>query len=418
MAQEKGISVGIDIGSTKTCCVIGQYTDRGSELKLIGAGTASSSGMKKGVVVNIDATVRSIENAVQKAEKMANAKVDQAFVGISGEHIRGINTQGAIAISKNGQHVTYEHEITNGDIARVLDMAKAISLPVDREILHILPQEYVVDDQRGIKDPLVMVGRRLEARVHLITGAVSAAKNITKCVEEAGISVIGLIFQPLAAAWATLEPHEKDLGVAVIDIGGGTSDVAVFHDGAIRHSAVIGLGGNNVTNDLAKMLQISITEAEDIKIKYGSARADMTSTDLEIELAQGPFEISRHVSEHEVSRYVEARMVEIFQIVKREISRSNVENPVTFGAVLTGGGALLKNVTGLAEEILEGPVKIGIPHGLSGVVNVAASPIYCSGIGLLRYGASVSDEFNLGVDRENPISGIFRRAKDWFSALF
>ncbi|MFQ6676450.1 MAG: cell division protein FtsA, partial [Fidelibacterota bacterium] len=260
--------------------------------------------------------------------------------------------------------------------------------------------------------------RRLEARVHLVTGAVSAAKNITKCVEEAGISVIGLIFQPLAAALATLESHEKELGIALVDVGGGTTDVAVFHDGAVRHSAVIGLGGNNVTNDLAKMLQISIAEAEEIKIKYGSARADMASTDLEIELTHRPTEITRHVSEHEVSRYVEARMVEILQMTKREISRANVENPVTFGAVLTGGGALLKNVASLAEEILEGPVKIGIPRGLSGVVDVAASPIYSSAIGLIQYGATVADEFNLGLDRENPIAGLFRKAKDWFSAFF
>ncbi|MFQ6616783.1 MAG: cell division protein FtsA [Fidelibacterota bacterium] len=418
MGQEKGISVGIDIGSTKTCCVICQMADKGGDFKLIGAGIAPCSGMKKGVVVNIDETVRSIETAVQKAEKMANTKVDHAFVGISGEHIRGINTQGAIAISKNGHHVNYEHEITNSDIARVLDMAKAISLPVDREILHILPQEYVVDQQRGIKDPLVMVGRRLEARVHLITGSVSATKNITKCVEEVGISVLGLIFQPLAAASATLERHEKELGIALVDVGGGTTDLAVFHDGGIKHSAVIGLGGDNITNDLAKMLQVSIAEAEDIKIKYGSARADMASTELEIELAKGPSEISRHVSEHEVSRYVEARMVEILQLTKREISRANVENPVTFGAVLTGGGALLRNVTSLAEEILEGPVKLGIPRGLSGVVDVAVSPMYSSGIGLLQYGISVTDEFNLGVDRENPVSGLFRKARDWFSALF
>lgn len=418
MGQEKGISVGLDIGTTKICCIIAQHIDKMEELKLLGAGVAPSAGVKKGLVVNIEETVRSIEKAVQAAEKMSNIKVNNAYIGISGDHIRGINTQGAIATSKNGHHLGYEHEISNPDITRVLEMAKAISLPIDREILHILPQEYVVDDQDGIKDPLGMVGRRLEARVHLITGAVSAAKNITKCVEEAGITVDALIYQPLAAALATLEPHEKDLGVALIDIGGGTTDVSVFFDGAIRHSAVIGLGGNNVTNDIAMMLQISTGDAEDIKIKYGSSKAAMASTDLEFELPHAASEDAQKISEHEVSRYVEARMREIFQLIKREISRADVTNPITFGAVLTGGGALLKNISSLAEETLGGAVKIGIPKGISGVVDVAASPVYSAAIGLVQYGPSVAEEFNLGVDHETVVGQVFQRVKGWFGEMF
>jgi len=418
MGQEKGISVGLDIGTTKICCIIAQHIDKSDELKLLGASTAPSTGVKKGIVVNIEDTVRSIEKAIQTAEKMANIKVNKAYVGISGDHIRGINTQGAIATSKNGHHLGYEHEISNPDITRVLEMAKAISLPIDREILHILPQEYVVDDQDGIKDPLGMVGRRLEARVHLITGAVSAAKNITKCVEDSGISVEALIYQPLAAAFSSLEPHEKELGIALIDIGGGTTDVSVFYDGAIRHSAVIGLGGNNITNDIAMMLQVSTQDAEDIKIKYGLAKAAMASTDLEFELPHSPTEEVRKISEHEVSRYVEARMREIFQLVKREISRADISSPVTFGAVLTGGGALLKNITSLAEETIGGVIKIGIPKGLTGVVDIAASPIYSAAIGLVQYGACVAEEFNLGIDDETVVHQVLTRVKEWFSEMF
>ena len=418
MGQEKGISVGLDIGTTKVCCIIAQHIDRSSDLKLLGAGIAPSSGVNKGLIVNIENTVRSIEKAVQTAEKMANIKVNKAYVGISGEHIRGINTQGAIATSKNGHHLSFEHEISNPDISRVLEMAKAISLPIDREILHILPQEYLVDDQDGIKDPLGMVGRRLEARVHLITGAVSAAKNITKCVEEAGITVDELIYQPLAEAFSTLEPHEKDLGVALIDIGGGTTDVSVFYGGAIRHSAVISLGGNNVTNDIAMMLQVSTQEAEDIKMKYGFAKAAMASTDLEFDLPHSPTEDVQKISEHEVSRYVEARMREVFQLAKREISRADVSSPVTFGAVLTGGGALLKNISSLAEETLGGAIKIGIPKGLSGVIDIASSPVYSAAIGLVQYGPSIANRVNIGADTESIVHQVLKKVKEWFSEMF
>ena len=418
MAQERGTCVGLDIGTTKICCVIAQHDEQDSRLKLLGTGVAPSEGVKQGIVIDIDETIQSIESAVHKAEKMSNLKVSSTYVGISGEHIRGINTQGAIAVSKNGHPVNYEHEISNADINRVLEMSKAISLPVDRGILHILPQEYVVDEQGGVKNPLGMVGRRLEAQVHLVTGATSAAKNISKCVEEAGIEVNGLIYQPLAAAAAALERHEKELGVALVDIGGGTTDVSVFFDSAIRHSAVIGLGGNNITNDIAMMTQISIEEAEIVKIKYGSAKASMASTDLEVELPHKPGEVARKISEHEVSRYVEARMKEIFNMVEREISRADVNGPVSFGIVLTGGGALLKNISGLAEEVLGGPVKIGIPRGLSGIMDIAASPIYATAIGLVQFSSTVASDINLGTDREPPVSQAFRRMKGWFSEFF
>ena len=418
MGQDKHISVGLDIGTTKVCCVIGQHSDKDSDLKLLGIGTSSSSGMRTGKVINIDDTVNAIISAVQNAEKMANVKVDNAFVGISGDHVRGINTQGAIAVTKNGHHIVNQHEITGADITRVLEMSKAISLPMDRDILHILPKEYVVDEQGGIKDPLGMSGRRLEAKVHLITGGVAASKNIIKCAEEAGIAVNALIFQPLAAATSALESHEKESGVVLVDIGGGTTDVAVFFDGAIQHSAVINLAGYSITNDIAMLLKRSIDDAEEIKIKFASAKASMASTDLEIELPSGSNGTTHAISEHEISRYAEARMMEILKLVKREINRADVNNFVSFGVVITGGGALMKNIVSLAEEIFEAPVKIGYPKGASGVNDIAASPIYSTAVGLIQYGPTVEKEFNLGTERESMTNHMVQRVKHWFETLF
>ncbi|MBQ83907.1 MAG: cell division protein FtsA [Candidatus Marinimicrobia bacterium] len=426
LVKDKGTCVGLDVGTTKVCCIIAQSDGNGGDMKLLGAGVAPSHGVKRGTVVDIDATIQAIEDAVHKAETMANEKVSEAYVGLSGDHIRGLNTQGAIAISKNGHPVTYEDEIKNSDITRVLEMARAVSLPVDREILHILPQEFVVDHQGGIKNPTGMVGRRLEAHVHLITGATSAAKNITKCVEEAGIVVRRFIYQPLASGEAVLEPHEKKLGVVLVDIGGGTTDICVYFEGEVRHSAVIALGGDCISNDLAMMTQVSIDEAEEIKTKYGSAKAAMASTDLEFELPYSAGETPRKASEHEVSRYVEARMTEIFQMVKREIQkhlqispwRSGIENPASFGVVLTGGGSLLKNAASLGEEILDAQVKIGIPKGLSGVVDVAASPIYATAIGLVQHPTLAHEQYDPVHRRSASMGKIVKNVGEWFQGFF
>ncbi len=417
ISQDRGVLVGLDIGTTKICCIIAQQNTIDG-LKLLGAGIGPSTGIDKGMVVNIEDAVNSIELAVNKAEKMAGQRVKSAFIGISGDHIRGINTQGAIAISKNGHPAAYDHEITNQDINRALELARAVSLPVDREILHALPQEYIVDDQRNIKDPSGMVARRLEAKIHLVTGAITAAKNMRKCIEEAGIDVNGLIYQPLASAASTLEPTEKKLGVVLVDIGGGTTDVSVFYDSGVRHSAVIALGGNNITNDIAMMLNVSLEDAEEIKIKYGSAKAAMASTDLEFELPHQAGEEPRNISEHEISRYIEARMEEIFCMVKREILRADVQGEVTFGIVLTGGGALLKNVTSLAEEVLGGRVKIGIPKGLSSLVEVAASPVYATAIGLIQYGEQIAEEFNIGNREIFTGDKTITKIANWFKGMF
>jgi len=418
LVQDKGICVGLDVGTTKVCCIIAQSDGNGGDMKLLGAGVAPSHGVKQGTVVDIDATIQAIENAVHKAETMADVKVSEAYVGLSGDHIRGLNTQGAIAISKNGHPVTFEDEIKNSDITRVLEMARAVSLPVDREILHILPQEFVVDLQGGIKNPTGMVGRRLEAHVHLITGATSAAKNITKCVEEAGIAVTRFVYQPLASGEAVLESHEKELGVVLVDIGGGTTDICVYFEGEVRHSAVIALGGDSISNDLAMMTQVSIEEAEEIKNNYGSAKAAMASTDLEFELPHSAGETPRKASEHEVSRYVEARMTEIFQMVKREIERADIANPVSFGVVLTGGGSLLKNAASLGEEILNAQVKIGIPKGLSGVVDVAASPIYATAIGLVQHPTLAHEQYDPVHQRSASMGKIVKNVGEWFREFF
>ena len=418
LVQDKGTCVGLDVGTTKVCCIIAQSDGNGGDMKLLGAGVAPSHGVKRGTVVDIDATIQAIENAVHKAETMADVKVSEAYVGLSGDHIRGLNTQGAIAISKNGHPVTYEDEIKNSDITRVLEMARAVSLPVDREILHILPQEFVVDLQGGIKNPTGMVGRRLEAHVHLITGATSAAKNIAKCVEEAGITVTRFVYQPLASGEAVLESHEKELGVVLVDIGGGTTDICVYFEGEVRHSAVIALGGDSISNDLAMMTQVSIEEAEEIKNNYGSAKAAMASTDLEFELPHSAGETPRKASEHEVSRYVEARMTEIFQMVKREIERADIANPVSFGVVLTGGGSLLKNAASLGEEILNAPVKIGIPKGLSGVVDVAASPIYATAIGLVQHPTLAHEQYDPVHQRSASMGKIVKNVGEWFREFF
>tara|TARA_Y100000590_G_scaffold466572_1_gene642467 strand:+ start:522 stop:1790 length:1269 start_codon:yes stop_codon:yes gene_type:complete len=418
LVQERGIAVGLDIGTTKVCSIIAQSDSNGGDMKLLGAGVAPSRGVKKGTVVDIDATIQAIEEAVQKAETMADVKVTDAQVGISGEHIRGLNTQGAIAISKNGHPVTYEDEIRRSDIERVLEMARAVSFPVDREILHILPQEFLVDNQGGIKNPLGMVGRRLEARVHLVTGATSAAKNITKCVEEAGLMVKGFTYQPLASGEAVLEPHEKELGVVLVDIGGGTTDICVYFEGEIRHSAVVAIGGDSISNDIAMMTQVSLEDSEEIKTRYGSAKAAMASTDLDFELPHQADETPRKASEHEVSRYVEARMTEIFQMVRREIDRADIDAPVSLGAVLTGGGALLKNCASLGEEILDAQVKIGIPKGLSGVVDVAASPIYATAIGLVQQPSSKKHEFKFAGTNGAGVGKLVKNIGEWFRDFF
>jgi len=317
---------------------------------------------------------------------MANFTVKNLVLGISGDHIRGINTQGAIAIGgNNSSNKPLQNEITDLDVRNVLDLAKAISLPVDRDILHVLPQEFVIDTMDSIKDPIGLTGRRLEAQVHLITVATTAATNIASCAEELGITVDVMVYQGLASSIATLTEDEKNLGVICIDIGATTTDIVIYYDGGIRHTSTLGIGAASITNDIAVMLQVGIEEAEKIKKTYGSAKASMSSPDLDFELPSNNGDIKRKISEHELSRYVEARMVEILQLVMREVSRADLKEKLTYGMVITGGGSELKNLSGLAQETINMPVRIGMPNNISGEVDLASGPSYASAIGLSQW---------------------------------
>ncbi|MFH1853651.1 MAG: cell division protein FtsA [Candidatus Neomarinimicrobiota bacterium] len=416
--QDKQVHVGIDIGSSKICCAIVETNPANNATKVLGLGSKPFSGMRKGSLIHIDKTIDTLEEVLREAELMANVKVERAVLSLSGEHIRGINTQGAIAVHKSStQNIPVEHEINAQDVHRVLELSKAISLPMDRDILHVLPQEYIIDTMGSIKDPVGMSGRRLEAKIHLITTATTAAKNIAKCAEELGIQVEGLVFQALSASLPTLTRDEKELGVALVDIGAGTTDITVYHEGGVRHSAVLGIGANSITHDIAMMLQISIEEAEKIKLKYASAKAAMSSTELDFELPAAEGELVRRVTEHELSRYVEARMVEVFQMVAREISRADIHERLTFGVVLTGGGAMLRNIVSLASEVFQEPVRIGTPKGISGVVDVASSPIYATVLGLTQW-KTREEEFNPGLLPDKTLNQVWGKLKKWFKEFF
>ena len=416
--SDKNTQIGIDIGTSKICCAITEINlDEGSN-KILGVGNVPSQGIKKGSIVHRDRVMDAIEAAVREAELMAGIKVNRAMLSISGDHIRGINTQGAIAIQKgSARNVPVEQEITQNDVSRVLELAKAVSLPIDREILHILPQEYLIDTMDSIKDPVGMSGRRLEAKVHLITMAATTAKNLVNCVHELAIDVEGLVFQVLASAIATLDTDEKELGVAVVDIGAGTTDITVFYDGGVRHSAVIGVGASTVTNDIAVMLQIGMGDAEQIKLKYASAKASMSSTELEFDLPVKNGGIARKVSEHELSRYVEARMIELIQLIDREIARADVSDQLTYGLVLTGGGAMLRNLVPLTQEKFNMPVRIGRPKNFSGAIDIASTADFTAAIGLTQW-ASVTRDL---VMQETGLSSIGKTVtiiKDWVRGLF
>lgn len=408
--------VGIDIGTTKICCVVGEVDL--DNIDILGIGVSNSNGVKKGSVIDIDKTINSIEEAVNKAEKMSGKKISEATVGISGDHISSMSAQGAIAISK-GQPVSDEEEISKSEVEQVLNQARSVSLPSDRQILHLIPQEFVIDHQHGIKNPIGMVGRRLEANFHLISCDTSASKNIKKCVEEAGIKPLRIVYQSLGSAASVLEKHEKDLGVVLIDIGGGTTDICIFFEGEVRHSAVIGLGGDNISNDIAAITQISKQEAELIKRNYGSAKANMVSDELNIELKSKGDEKYRKESERQISNYIEARMTEIFNMVNSEIQRANIKSPYPLKIVLTGGGSLLKNSSILAQEIFNSKVKIGIPKGLNKLDEIKSSPIYSTGIGLINYPELVFDDSM--INRKIVPKGISKGVNnilEWFKEFF
>lgn len=411
--MEENVFVGLDIGTTKIACIISELDSNG-ELKIVGVGVSPSDGLRKGVVVNIDKTVRSIQKAVEEAELMAGIDVDSVWVGIAGDHIRAINSRGVVAISRD------DNEITELDVVRAIDAAKAVSIPMDREILHVIPQEFVVDEQKGIKDPIGMCGVRLETQVHIITGAVTSAQNIYKSVDKAGLKVIDLVLEPLASCYAVLEKDEKELGVALIDMGGGTTDVAIYFDESIRHTAVVGLGGKNVTSDIAIGIRTPIERAEEIKKQYGCAYSPLVKGSEYISVPGVGGREQREVSKAVLSSIIEPRLEEILSLALREIKRTEYADMLGAGVVLTGGGSLMEGIQDLAEKVFEMPVKLGIPSGFGGLTEAAKSPIHATGVGLCMYGkeqAACRKGKKMSGGEDN-FRKIFDKMKSWVKEFF
>jgi len=410
--EDESIITGLDIGTTKVCAIIGQVNQVGG-VDILGVGIAPSYGLRKGVVVNIDNTVKSITKAIEEAELMAGVEIDSVYTGIAGGHIKGINSRGVVAISSKTK------EITQADVERVIDAARAISIPIDREVIHVIPQEFIVDDQDGIKDPVGMSGIRLESEVHIITGAVSSIENIIKSVHRAGYKVNDIILEPLASAEAVLTDEEKELGVTLIDLGGGTTDIIMFINGSVWHTSVIALGGNHITNDISYGLRTPVQSAEIIKKKYGCAYADLVSEDELIEVESVAGHQSKKVSRKFIAEIIQPRMEEIFGLVQRELKISGFDELVAAGAVITGGGALLTGTVELAEKKLNMPVRIGYPDKVSGLVDKVASPLFATGVGLILYGLKNKDLSELYKTKgENLFKNIIKRLGMWFKENF
>ena len=407
-SKRENLIVGLDIGTTKICAIVGAMTDDG--LDVVGIGTSPSRGLRKGVVINIESTVNAIRKAIQEAELMAGCEIKSVFAGIAGGHIKGINSQGVIAIKNR--------EVTTEDVRRVIDAAKALAIPMDREVIHILPQEFIIDDQDGIKEPLGMSGVRLEARVHIVTGAVASAQNIIKSCNKAGVDVGDIVLEQLASSEAVLTPDEKDLGVALVDVGGGTTDIAIFVDGAIKHTSVLSLGGNHLTNDIAVGLRTPTAEAEKIKQISGCCLASMVGKDETIEVPSVGGREPRILSRQLLAEILEPRVEEIFTLVNREIVKSGFEDLIASGVVLTGGSAILPGMPELAEQIFDLPVRRGKPTDIGGLIDVVNSPIYATGVGLVKYGSRNLQTRNFVIGQENLFDRVTRRMKEWFGEFF
>ncbi|RPH52917.1 MAG: cell division protein FtsA [Desulfobacteraceae bacterium] len=407
MPSRDNIVVGLDIGTTKICAVVGEVTD--SEINIIGIGTHPSIGLRKGVVVNIESTVDSIKKAVEEAELMAGCEISSVYAGIAGGHITGFNSRGIVGIKGP--------EVTQQDIDRVIDAARAVAIPMDREVIHVLPQEYIVDDQAEIQDPIGMAGVRLEAKIHIVTGAVTSAHNIVKCANRSGLDVCDIVLEALASGEAVLTKEEKELGAVLLDLGGGTTDLAVFSGKNIKHAFVLALGGNNLTNDIAVGLRASLPEAEKIKIKYGSCVAKNISHDEMIEVPGMGGRTPRKLPRQILGEILEPRMEEIFTLIKREIYRAEMENLIPSGIVLTGGSALLNDVTEIAESVFNLPTRLGKPMGISGLVDVVNNPMYATGVGLVIYGAKNQTRKKFRIRDGNIFNRVMGRMKKWFSEV-
>ena len=406
---EKNLIVGLDIGTSKVVAIVGEILP-GGELEVIGIGSHPSRGLKKGVVVNIESTVHSIQRAVEEAELMAGCQIHSVYAGIAGSHIRSLNSHGIVAIR--------DKEVTQNDVERVIDAARAVAIPADQKILHILPQDFIIDSQEGIRHPVGMSGVRLEAKVHMVTGAVSAAQNIIKCVRRCGLEVDDIILEQLASSYSVLTEDEKDLGVCIVDIGGGTTDIAVFTEGAIRHTAVIPIAGDQVTNDIAVALRTPTQHAEEIKIKYACALAQMAAADETIEVPSVGDRPPRQLARHTLAEVVEPRYEELLILIQSELRRSGFEDLVASGIVLTGGSAKIEGLVDLAEEVFHMPVRLGVPQYVTGLVDVVRNPIYATGVGLLLFGHHNRDQRSMDIVLGKGMRGIWDRMKGWFQGNF
>jgi cell division protein FtsA len=408
MAKKHSIVVGLDIGTTKVCALIGEMTEQGVEI--IGVGSHLSQGLRKGVVINIEATVSSVRRAIEEAGLMAGCEVHTVFTSISGGHVKAFNSHGIVAVKNK--------EVTQRDLERVIDAAKAVAIPMDREVLHVLPQDYIVDDQNGIKDPLGMSGVRLEAKVHIVTGAVTSAQNIIKCCNRTGLNVAEVVLAPLAAAEAVLTDEQRELGVVLVDMGGGTTDIAIYHDGTVKHTAVLGIGGNHVTNDIAAGLRTPFNDAERIKQRYGFASAAMVTDDERVDVPSVARKGAGTVSRQILCEIIEPRLDEIFELVQKEITKSGLEGALASGIVVTGGSMLLPGAVEMGERCLGLPVRLGAPAHVGGLVDIVDNPIYAAGVGLVLHGMKRQERNIFRVRDDKILSKVKHRMSDWLSEFF
>ena len=407
-AQDKNLLVAMDIGTSKIVTIVGEMADDG-EIEVIGLGSHPSKGLKKGVVVNIESTVSAMQRSAEEAELMAGCQIHSVYAGIAGSHIRSLNSHGIVAIR--------DREVTQVDLDRVIDAARAVAIPLDQKVLHVLPQEYIIDDQEGIREPIGMAGVRLEAKVHMVAGAASAAQNIVKCVRRCGLEVDDFILEQLASSEAVLTSDERELGVCLVDIGGGTTDIAVFIGGAIAHTAVIPIAGDQVTNDIAVALRTPTQFAEQIKIQYACALAQLASTDETIEVPSVGDRPSRRLARQTLAEVVEPRYDELFGLVLSELRRSGLESLIASGIVLTGGSSKMEGAVDLAEEVFHMPVRLGVPQYVTGLTDVISNPIHATGVGLLLF---ARDQKLKGIDGANisGFSAVLARMKSWFEGHF
>lgn len=409
--QDKKLIVGLDIGTSKVVAIVGEIGLEG-DIEIVGIGSNPSKGMKKGVVVNIESTVQSIQRAVEEAELMAGCQIHSVYVGIAGSHIRSLNSHGIVAIK--------DKEVYGLDLERVIEAAQAVAIPADQKVLHILPQEYVIDNQEGIKEPLGMSGVRLEAKVHLVTCAVNAAQNIEKCIRRCGLDVEEIILEQLASSYAVLTDDERELGVCMVDIGGGTTDIAIFTEGSIRHTGVIPIAGDQVTNDIAMALRTPTQYAEEIKIKYACALTQLAGADDTIKVPSVGDRPPRDLSRQSLAEVVEPRYDELFTLIQAELRRSGFEDMVPAGIVLTGGTSKMEGVVELAEEIFHMPVRVGFPQTVMGLNDIVRNPIYATSVGLLQYGMQHrGDAGSVSAGKPGSTSGsLWSRTRTWLQSNF